>query len=494
VKLDPSNFDYSLAKENGSDLRFVWYDSFGNIQPSSVDLNDRGLPYWIETWNPYNTSTSRIWVNIGNLDIAPESCGYIYMFHGYSDAETVSNGGATFDFFDDFSNKTIDNTKWDNYTDGQIPYINDGMLILKDQSGVKTNNINIGMTGIVETKARATLSTTGIIEGEASMFVRENLNMPDDTPDCAHVFSSAFRKDPFLAEDTNLAVVLLTSTDVNNPPLTKFPNYNWYSSFLLTGGTPPLLNQEWKRLTFIVNDSDYTAIRYNYEEFTYEGHAEWNDSKYLETNPSFTACRDGSFGLCILESDLEAGAKAQYDWVYLRKFAMNTASDVTTVEEQIPTASLNGTISKYFYWENTNGLESDFQPNADQRSADFVYYDIDMQERTFVIKGLDLDEEYSIIFIMGNTSRNINYRIDNVQVNVHISNLLQGYSNPMRIITLPLENFTKNWLVAKAANLDGDTNNGYEIEISFKDDPGSPDFWNICSMTIEKGIRTIKIE
>jgi len=88
VELTTSNFDYSHAKSDGSDLRFY-------------DGSDTQLSYWIENWNPSGTST--IWVKVPTA-----STNAIFMYYGNSSADAVSTGSVTFDFFDDFEDGNYD--------------------------------------------------------------------------------------------------------------------------------------------------------------------------------------------------------------------------------------------------------------------------------------------------------------------------------------------------------------------------------------------------
>ncbi len=87
VKLDNANFDFSLAKADGADIRFT--DSSGKTP----------LYYWIESWN--NTSKlAYLWVLVSNIAPTPNNTT-IYLYYGNPAATSSSNGAYTFDFFDD---------------------------------------------------------------------------------------------------------------------------------------------------------------------------------------------------------------------------------------------------------------------------------------------------------------------------------------------------------------------------------------------------------
>ncbi|NPA76824.1 MAG: DUF2341 domain-containing protein [Candidatus Diapherotrites archaeon] len=91
VELNSSNFNFSYAKPDGSDVRFA-------------DTNLEELNYWIQEWNA-SQRHAVIWVNIPRID-SPET--NILMFYGNPDATSESNGYRTFVVFEDFTNKPVD--------------------------------------------------------------------------------------------------------------------------------------------------------------------------------------------------------------------------------------------------------------------------------------------------------------------------------------------------------------------------------------------------
>ncbi|RLE43603.1 hypothetical protein DRJ16_03615 [Candidatus Woesearchaeota archaeon] len=88
VILNETNFDFSHANENGSDIRFVGEDD-------ATSLN-----YWIESWNS-TAQTAKIWIKVPS--IPANNSTKIYMYYGNPEAESMSNGHAVFEQFDDFS-------------------------------------------------------------------------------------------------------------------------------------------------------------------------------------------------------------------------------------------------------------------------------------------------------------------------------------------------------------------------------------------------------
>lgn len=115
VTLDPSNFDYSKVKQDGSDLRFTSGDGKTKLE------------YWMETWNP--GGVSRIWVQVPTI---PEGESRIYMFYGNAEAESAENIDATFLLFDNFEGDTIDAEKWSVSSMGGTYSLTNGVLTLNN--------------------------------------------------------------------------------------------------------------------------------------------------------------------------------------------------------------------------------------------------------------------------------------------------------------------------------------------------------------------------
>jgi hypothetical protein len=85
VNLSAYNFDYSKAKSDGTDLRFI--DSDGSTE----------LKYHIEDWN--SSGFSYAWVNVTNI-AGGSSVDYIWVYYNNSDASNAQDECATYD--DDF--------------------------------------------------------------------------------------------------------------------------------------------------------------------------------------------------------------------------------------------------------------------------------------------------------------------------------------------------------------------------------------------------------
>jgi len=99
-----------------ADVRFT--DSEGNI-----------LKYWIQ--EKVNGDYAIFWVKIPNIPTYPETTT-IYIYYGKVDAESESDGEATFLFFDDFHGIELNATKWDEDAINNIDQEVNGYFRFKD--------------------------------------------------------------------------------------------------------------------------------------------------------------------------------------------------------------------------------------------------------------------------------------------------------------------------------------------------------------------------
>jgi uncharacterized repeat protein (TIGR01451 family) len=86
IDLDTSNFTFSQANSDGSDIRFTTQDG--------VTL----LPYWMESWVAGTSAT--LWVRVSAIPANGSTT--IYLYSGNSSATSASSGSTTFSFFDGF--------------------------------------------------------------------------------------------------------------------------------------------------------------------------------------------------------------------------------------------------------------------------------------------------------------------------------------------------------------------------------------------------------
>ncbi|MEA3357654.1 MAG: DUF2341 domain-containing protein, partial [Patescibacteria group bacterium] len=95
----------------------VIYDP--EMQPDFDDLrftdsSDNRLNYWFEDYAPSAHAT--VWVKIPLIPGSGKTT--VYMYYGNPSASSQSNGDATFEFFDDFEDESIDTGKWTTTTTG----------------------------------------------------------------------------------------------------------------------------------------------------------------------------------------------------------------------------------------------------------------------------------------------------------------------------------------------------------------------------------------
>ncbi|MBK8150618.1 MAG: DUF2341 domain-containing protein [Acidobacteria bacterium] len=100
-------FDFSRANIDGSDVR-------------AVSDSGAALPFWIESWNAAG-NLARIWVKIPSI---PNGNTTIYLYYGNPAASSASNGGNTFDFFDD--DWASLSARWT--INGGAPVVNSGVV------------------------------------------------------------------------------------------------------------------------------------------------------------------------------------------------------------------------------------------------------------------------------------------------------------------------------------------------------------------------------
>ncbi len=137
-----------------------------NMQSDFDDLkftNSAGtnLDYWIEEKS--DGVEAEVWVEVDSITASSKTT--IFMWYGNSGASAGSDGGATFEFFDDFLGDSIDTTKW-TITDGTGFSVSGGYLHGTNTTG-RLTSISTFSSGIIqEIKAKSTsLATNGQMIG-----------------------------------------------------------------------------------------------------------------------------------------------------------------------------------------------------------------------------------------------------------------------------------------------------------------------------------------
>ncbi len=115
---------YLNINSAGNDLRFY-------------DINNNSCNYWIEGTFNY-TGTSTIWVNI-----PANGSTVLYMYYGNAAAPAISNGGNTFDFFDDFIGSGLA-SNWQTITTNGTISVSGGIATISC-----TNNTSVNTSPVI---------------------------------------------------------------------------------------------------------------------------------------------------------------------------------------------------------------------------------------------------------------------------------------------------------------------------------------------------------
>jgi len=226
VELNNTNFPVE-ADISGADIRFT-------------DANDDELSYWIESWD-YVNNNSIIWVNVSSIPAGGSAI--IRMWYGNPLAESAINGDATFEFFDDYDESSLDSNKW------QTPY--SGLQSIKEVSitdsvlsftgngcgGACTDGVSLRMRRnftvsekmIIETRFRFTGDTWG---SGAGLWRQNSLSPVNSSSTCfvipqrVGIFGDDFYNtnwDMEYSDWFNYNKTIITSLTMNGP---------WYMSSL----------------------------------------------------------------------------------------------------------------------------------------------------------------------------------------------------------------------------------------------------------------------
>jgi len=451
VQLNPTNFDYNLAKSDGSDLLFVNWS------------HNKILPYWIETWNPRETSASRVWVKFDYLGIPTDiKNGFdFYMYYGSDDSESLpdwcNNGEYTFTFFDNFTGSDLDSSSWTTYpTNGVGISVADGCLNLTGVSAVRSKTLQLYSSSpyVVEAKVRA----IGELDREASMFVgNDGTDPPYNNGYMLSSGNGIFDKKFAILKDGDVK-------DSKNVPMGE---------------------NSWNRLTYTANDTTSFICRYDYTYFTLDSSTVGDAFIVYDEGSSI----NGFFGLCNTFSD----AVSYCDWIFVHPYSVNSSG--VGGMSLIPIAYVGASSSKNYSWDDISKVKSSRNTNTmvTNIGTDFVYcYDKPTnQEVTFNIEGVNPGKQYMIIFSMvgyfddtpDDTVVGSNKIIENVKVTVS-----DGVSNIGKLNSLMVEagSHEKFWLLV--------TPTTKSLAITFSDsDSGDSYYWNVCMLTIERGGMKIKI-
>ena len=452
ITLNPFYFDYSQVNRDASDILFT--------EPTRIEIPDCNPfnPYWIEKWNYYGESV--IWVRV--MFMPASGSTKIYLYHNckeqnaiaeinHAHSYTVSNGEATFEFFDDFNNG-FDEDKWEKYSPtGTI--ITNGVLNISNKNALtSTYHLDSDEHYVIEAKASSMSGSATETQSdlEADIFARST----DDTDPFDVGKSYIFTNGNFTNPDLNAAIIKIEESKPN----------------VLVNATGHLpLDNNWKRLTFRINDSWLRCRRYNYLTNYWEIFIGYIGS-VINEDSYFGLCNTNSGGV-IYDDDGEAvgtgsGAYAYYDWVFLRKG--NTSNDI----------DIGATQSIDYYWSGP--VASLERGPPDYLRGDFVYNETELSMHggsiIFTVKNLQ-PGDYSVSVIIGdiyNSTSGIDIYANNDLKLSGLSSASGEFIEKWFNVTLKPFVTPDNRLIIKFS-----CNSGHILPV--------------CALTIEKGIKGVKI-
>lgn len=112
AELTDYQLKFTVNRDTGVDSGYTVYvgtkcqDDYDDIRFVASD-DTTVLDYWIES---SSSATATIWVQVNTIPTGDTS---VYLYYGSAGASAVSDGDATFPFFDDFPGSSLDADKWD---------------------------------------------------------------------------------------------------------------------------------------------------------------------------------------------------------------------------------------------------------------------------------------------------------------------------------------------------------------------------------------------
>lgn len=402
VLLTGDNFDYTHANRNASDLRFV--DTIGKI-----------LPYWIENWDYYGTSS--IWVNV--TSIPSHANKTIYLYYGNPKASPYSNATKTFNFFEDFNSDSLDTNIWSTYLPFNTSYIKVENGYVEIGYGAAITTVNYVLkNGILISKASAAAMSNG---REASMLARYQIFQSGAPYAHAYCFSSG----DFSSPDHNLAILEDNTTVLSN-----------------ANGNPQLRNG-WYRISFALNGNSLYGWRYEYDVNRIDG------TIPLVTNRNYTS---GSIGLYVNKD-----YAARYDWVAVSRYIYPRLEVYVCAPDCIDyTLEYKGFLKAVYRGDKPNYLHNDVI-----YSTDDAFFNVSLPNGV-----------YSVTVTFGDYLNQLR------GMDVYAENTLK-----IGNISCEQAYFKKKWFTIEV------TDN--KLNLRFHNRFGS--YWSIPALTIEKGIRGVRI-
>jgi RHS repeat-associated protein len=142
-----------------------------------TDENGDLLPYWIEAKN--DSISAKVWVKVPEIDVINGAT--IKMYYGNPEIPSGENGGAVFDFFDDFDGSSIDTSKWQTESkSGSSPTISvsDSVVLVTKEDvdwGYLYSNYKINDPIVIEGRVKLTAESgkwtaAGLVDADSEHY------------------------------------------------------------------------------------------------------------------------------------------------------------------------------------------------------------------------------------------------------------------------------------------------------------------------------------
>lgn len=289
---------YNNIKSDGSDLRFY-------------DINDNNCSYWIET-NPFSIlGTNIIWVKVPT-----NGSSAIFMYYGNAAATAVSDGAATFPFFDDFNGSSLDPSWATSLSNGSVSVAAGEATVSCTSSGGSVNSPMIS-------RQYTTSSTSYLLETK-------------------HRETAYYRIRYYAA-----------ATSLGSSPLSSPSDYGYFASGAGASLSGQVYYGSFPGNSLSSNTNYLTQFRitdgstYNWYTYTYTNYVSGGATI---TNGARTGTYNSNARYISIAATEITGTSTVVDWVRVRKWnANNTTPDITssTISGQVinPSASITSQIN-----------------------------------------------------------------------------------------------------------------------------------------------------
>jgi PKD repeat protein len=148
---------FTINRSSGSDSGTTVYldgkcaEDYDDIRFTKADGSTL-LDYWIES---YDANTTEIWVKVDSIAGIGDTT--LYLYYGNPSAVAVSDGDATFPFFDDFTGSSVDTDKW---TVTGTPSVSGGQLIINAASHDVVSKTTFGVNYAIRLSAKLVPTST----------------------------------------------------------------------------------------------------------------------------------------------------------------------------------------------------------------------------------------------------------------------------------------------------------------------------------------------